>query len=65
MLINTNDVPAAMPTISNVPEMAFDGVVVVVGGPPSDDAGWPVGGASVCRRNILSCLFVVNYIVSH
>lgn len=46
MLINTNDVPDAMPTINNVPEMACDGVVLVVGGPPSDDAGWPVGGAS-------------------
>lgn len=39
MLINTNDVPAAMPTIRSVPEMAFGGVVLVVGGPPSDDAG--------------------------
>lgn len=46
MLINTNDVPDAMPKISNVPEIACVGVVLVVGGPPSDDAGWPVGGAS-------------------
>lgn len=49
MLINTNDVPDAIPTINNVPEIACVGVVLVVGGPPSDDAGWPVGGASTFR----------------
>lgn len=46
MLINTNDVPDTIPTISNVPDkMPFAGVVLVVGAPPNE-AGWPVGGAS-------------------
>lgn len=47
MLINTNDVPDAMPTISNVPDIAGVGVVLVVGGTPSDDAGSPFGGESI------------------
>lgn len=39
--------PDAMPTISKMPVIPCVGVVLVVGGPPSDDAGWPVGGASI------------------
>lgn len=47
MLINTNDVPDTTPTISNVPDkIPCVGVVVVVGAPPND-AGCPVGGASI------------------
>lgn len=43
ILINTNVVPDAMPTNNNVPDNILPtGVVLVVGGPPNDDAGWPV-----------------------
>lgn len=70
MLINTNDVPDAIPTISSVPEMACVGVVLVVGGPPSDDAGWPVGGASTCaisgaaRRQFSRSFTFSSFIIS-
>lgn len=66
-LINTNDVPDAMPTISNVPEMACVGGVLVVGGPPSDEAGWPVGGASAFQfpvvqlvYHVVICIFIAQ-----
>lgn len=50
MLSRTSDVPDAMPTINNVPDnMLPAGVVLFVGEPPRDDAGGPVGGASVMR----------------
>lgn len=48
MLINTNDVPDTTPTINSEPvNKLCTGVELVVGGPPSDDAGCPVGGASI------------------
>lgn len=48
MLINTNDVPDTIPTINSEPvNILCTGVELVVGGPPSDDAGCPVGGASI------------------
>lgn len=48
MLINTNDVPDTTPTINSEPvNILCEGVELVVGGPPSDDAGCPVGGASI------------------
>lgn len=47
ILISTNDAPHVMPTMSSVPDsMLPTGVVLVVGKPPRDEAGWPVGGAS-------------------
>lgn len=48
MLINTKDVPHTTPTINSEPvNILWTGVELVVGGPPSDDAGCPVGGASI------------------
>lgn len=44
----TNVVPEATPTSNNSPGVVPIGVEVVVGGPPSDEAGCDGGGASIC-----------------
>lgn len=51
MLMRTKTVPEAMPTNNKVPDRVPDrmpavGVLLVVGVPPKDEAGCPVGRAS-------------------
>lgn len=44
--------PAATPTKSSSPEVPPNGVALVVGGPPSEEAGCEGGGASVALLKI-------------
>lgn len=44
--------PDATPTSSSKPEVPPNGVALVVGGPPSDEAGCEGGGASVALLKI-------------
>lgn len=43
---STNAAPDATATNSIMPDVLVPGVLLVVGGPPNDDAGWDGGGAS-------------------